>query len=86
MACWRPGPSPIDRGFKLVQLEQRIEDLEMKLAFQDDTIESLNQQVIRLNDLLADQQEKLRLLTSKLSQVEPSNIASQAEETPPPHY
>ncbi|CAM2952216.1 SlyX family protein [Shewanella loihica] len=69
-----------------MQLEQRIEDLEMKLAFQDDTIESLNQQVIRLNDLLADQQEKLRLLTSKLSQVEPSNIASQAEETPPPHY
>ncbi|ASJ97848.1 MULTISPECIES: SlyX family protein [Shewanella] len=70
----------------MVQLEQRIEDLEMKLAFQDDTIESLNQQVIRLNDLLAEQQEKLRLLTSKLSQVEPSNIASQAEETPPPHY
>ncbi len=69
-----------------MQLEQRIEDLEMKLAFQDDTIESLNQQVIRLNDLLADQQEKLRLLTSKLSQVEPNNIASQAEETPPPHY
>ncbi len=69
-----------------MQLEQRIEDLEMKLAFQDDTIESLNQQVIRLNDLLAEQQEKLRLLTSKLSQVEPSNIASQAEETPPPHY
>ena len=69
-----------------MQLEQRIEDLEMKLAFQDDTIESLNQQVIRLNALLADQQEKLRLLTSKLSQVEPSNIASQAEETPPPHY
>ncbi|MCG9745366.1 MULTISPECIES: SlyX family protein [Shewanella] len=70
----------------MVQLEQRIEDLEMKLAFQDDTIESLNQQVIKLNDLLAEQQEKLRLLTSKLSQVEPSNIASQAEETPPPHY
>ncbi|CAM4131475.1 SlyX family protein [Shewanella aquimarina] len=69
-----------------MQLEQRIEDLEMKLAFQDDTIESLNQQVIKLNDLLAEQQEKLRLLTSKLSQVEPSNIASQAEETPPPHY
>lgn len=69
-----------------MQLEQRIEDLEMKLAFQDDTIESLNQQVIKLNDLLAEQQEKLRLLTSKLAQVEPSNIASQAEETPPPHY
>ncbi|MCG9713937.1 SlyX family protein [Shewanella insulae] len=70
----------------MVQLEQRIEDLEMKLAFQDDTIESLNQQVIRLNDLLAEQQEKLRLLTSKLAQVEPNNIASQSEETPPPHY
>ncbi|MBL4814006.1 MAG: SlyX family protein, partial [Shewanella sp.] len=48
------------------QLEQRVEDLEMKLAFQDATIEDLNQQVIKLNDLMSDQQQAIRLLVSKL--------------------
>ncbi|WOT04517.1 SlyX family protein [Shewanella youngdeokensis] len=67
-------------------IEQRVEELEMKLAFQDGTIEELNQQVIKLNDVVALQQEQLRLLLSKLQSVEPSNMASQADETPPPHY
>ncbi|MEI6859139.1 MAG: SlyX family protein [Shewanella sp.] len=70
----------------MAPLEQRIEDLEMKLAFQDGTIEDLNQQVIKLNDLLSNQQQAIRLLVSKLQTVEPSNMASPANETPPPHY
>ncbi len=69
-----------------MQLEQRIEELEMKIAFQESTIEALDQQVIKLNNLVEEQQEKLRILISKIQQVEPSNIATQAEETPPPHY
>ncbi|WP_076407405.1 SlyX family protein [Shewanella sp. UCD-KL12] len=67
-------------------LEQRVEDLEMKLAFQEGTIEDLNLQVIKLNDLLSDQQQAIRLLVTKLQTVEPSNMASPSEETPPPHY
>ncbi|QYK02127.1 SlyX family protein [Shewanella psychrotolerans] len=70
----------------MVQLEQRIEELEMKLAFQESTIDALDEQVIKLNELVNEQQEKLRILISKIQQVEPSNMASQAEETPPPHY
>lgn len=69
-----------------MQLEQRIEELEMKLAFQESTIDALDQQVIKLNELVDEQQEKLRMLISKIQQVEPSHIATQAEETPPPHY
>ncbi|WP_299492448.1 SlyX family protein [uncultured Shewanella sp.] len=65
---------------------QRIEELEMKQSFQDITIEELNQQVIKLNEILATQQEQLRLLVTKIQTIEPSNIASQADETPPPHY
>lgn len=71
---------------KMELLAQRVENLEMKLAFQDSIIEELDQQVIKLNDLLAEQQHQLRLLISKLQTVEPSNIANQAEESPPPHY
>lgn len=67
-------------------LEQRIDLLESQLAFQDDTIN-------QLNNALTDQQwqiEKLsrqvQLLNDKLQQAQPSQIASQTEETPPPHY
>ncbi len=68
------------------QLERRVEDLEMKLAFQEGTIEELDQQVIKLNDLIIEQQQQVRVLISKFQSVEPSNMASQSEEAPPPHY
>ena len=68
------------------ELQKQVDDLETKLSFQELTIEELNQEVIRLNDIIADQQHKLQLIIQKLSAMEPSNIASQAEETPPPHY
>ncbi|MCL1123282.1 SlyX family protein [Shewanella surugensis] len=65
---------------------QRIEELEMKQSFQDITIDELNQQVIKLNDIIAMQQEQFKLLVTKIQTIEPSNMASQADETPPPHY
>ena len=68
------------------ELQKQVDDLETKLSFQELTIEELNQEVIHLNDIIADQQHKLQLIIQKLSAMEPSNIASQAEETPPPHY
>ncbi|QBF83623.1 SlyX family protein [Shewanella maritima] len=68
------------------QLWDKLEDLESKIAFQDMTIEELNQEVIKLNELVATQQRQLVLLVDKLKTMEPSNIATQAEETPPPHY
>jgi SlyX protein len=63
-----------------------IEELQTKLAFQEHTIEALN-------DALSSQQKQLDELTFKVRHVidrvrsiEPSNIAKQSEETPPPHY
>ncbi|WP_163934756.1 SlyX family protein [Paraferrimonas sp. SM1919] len=66
--------------------EHRIDLLEMKLAFQDETIEKLNQELIELNEIVAFQKEQLNYLTSKIQALGGSNLASEDEETPPPHY
>ena len=66
-------------------LEPRIAELEMKLTFQETIIEELNQALIEQQFLIDKMQVQLRYLVNKLKDVQPSNIATQAEETPPPH-
>lgn len=67
-------------------MQEQIEQLQMKVAFQEDTIETLS-------DALATQQRQIDKLVfqmqhvmDKLKQVQPSNIADASQETPPPHY
>lgn len=67
-------------------LEPRIAELEMKLTFQETIIEELNQALIEQQFLIDKMQVQLRYLVNKLKDVQPSNIATQAEETPLPHY
>lgn len=67
-------------------LEPRIAELEMELTFQETIIEELNQALIEQQFLIDKMQVQLRYLVNKLKDVQPSNIATQAEETPPPHY
>ena len=64
----------------------RVDELETKVAFQENTIEQLNQALIEQQFIIDKMQLQLRYLAQKLKDVQPSNIATQAEETPPPHY
>lgn len=67
-------------------MESRLTDVEVKLAFQDDLLEALNQTVAdqqRQIDLL---QGEIRVLYQQLKSLQPTMVAATADEPPPPHY
>lgn len=67
------------------RLAQRVEQLETQLAFQDDTIDQLNQLVTRQNHELQRLQQQFRLLAEKYRELAPDDDPQQQEERPP-HY
>lgn len=63
-----------------------IEELQTKLAFQEHTIEALNDALSSQQKQLDELTFKVRHVIDRIRSIEPSNIAKQSEETPPPHY
>ena len=67
------------------ELENRITELEIRLALQDDTIDVLNKQINELYEQLALQQKQLQLLYRKFSEASDNQMSTHGNE-PPPHY
>ncbi|WP_341581603.1 SlyX family protein [Marinobacter metalliresistant] len=67
-------------------LETRLDELETRLAFQDDVINTLSEQVAKQEMDIRELWEAKRLLHKQLKDVSPSDIKSEQDETPPPHY
>jgi len=65
---------------------ERIEQLEMKVAFHEDNIETLNDEIFKQQRQLQLISEQLAALAAKLKESEPNQLASEKEEMPPPHY
>lgn len=68
------------------KLEKRIEELESKLAFQEDTIEKLSQEMAAQQQTMYEIEVKIRYLAEKQKSEKGSQIADISEEVPPPHY
>lgn len=68
------------------ELEARMNELETRLAFQDDLIATLSDQVAKQELDLRKLWEAKQLLKKQLSEVAPSHIKRDEDETPPPHY
>ena len=66
-------------------LENRITELELRSALQDDTIDVLNKQINELYEQLALQQKQLQLLYRKFSEASDNQMSTHGNE-PPPHY
>lgn len=67
------------------QIQVRLAELESRLAFQDATIEELNQIVTRHELEAIALREQIKLLAQKLKHLQPVMLAQHTEEKPP-HY
>jgi SlyX protein len=65
--------------------ESRLTELETKLAFAEDLLETLNQTVIRQQAQLDSMQQQLRMLHQQLQDALPDEARSLRDEIPP-HY
>ncbi|HEX7971302.1 MAG TPA: SlyX family protein [Thiobacillus sp.] len=66
-------------------MEDRLTELEAKLAFAEDLIETLNQAVIRQQGQLDSMQQQIRLLHQRMQDMQPDEARSPRDEIPP-HY
>ena len=67
-------------------LSNDIEELQTKLAFQDDIIEKLNQALVEQQHQILELQYQMKHVVDKVKSMSVSNMAGEDEETPPPHY
>lgn len=68
------------------QIEEKIDELEIKLAFQDDLLNALNEIVTRQDKEILNLWTANRLLKQNMNEIKNDNAESNNEEPPPPHY
>ncbi|WP_263141153.1 SlyX family protein [Pseudomonas sp. RIT-PI-AD] len=68
-----------------MELEERIADLESRLAFQDDTLQALNDVLVAQQRLVDRLQLQLAALAKRQEDLS-GQIGQPDDEAPPPHY
>lgn len=71
----------------MTEIEERLAQLEIRFAYQDDIIDSLNQTIATLQQNIDKQQAQLRLLAQQLQEIPAREKTSPgAFDEIPPHY
>ncbi|KRW59672.1 SlyX family protein [Pseudomonas sp. TTU2014-080ASC] len=68
-----------------MDIEQRVNELEMRVAFQDDTIQSLNDALFEQQRQLEKLQMQIAALSKRQAEVS-AHFGIEEDVTPPPHY
>lgn len=68
------------------EIEEAVEQLEIKVAYQEHTIELLNEEIARQQRDIEKLRHTLDHVVTRVKAFEPSDIAKASEEAPPPHY
>ncbi len=66
-------------------IETRLIEIEAKLAFAEDLVETLNQTVIRQQGQIDLLQQQIRLLHQRMQEARPDEARTSIDEVPP-HY
>ncbi len=67
-------------------MENRLAELESRIAFQDKTLNELNDVIIRQQRQIDQMSKGLAELQAQVKSLAPAMVAPSTEETPPPHY
>lgn len=67
-------------------MENKIIDLESKLAFQDEAIHELNEVITDQQNQLDQLREQIRILELRIANVTQASVLPAGKEPPPPHY
>ncbi len=70
----------------LTELMNKLELLETRQAFQEDTIESLNNEIIQQQQDIQNLEIKIKILEERIKEAAAASPETQQEEPPPPHY
>lgn len=69
-----------------MSLEMRVMELETRLAFQDDTIQALNDEIVAQQRIVERLQMQVAALARRQEELLSQFGASDSDEAPPPHY
>lgn len=67
-------------------LQTRVEELEMKVTFQDDLIEKLNQSLVQHHNDIRTLTRMVEKMGNDMQDLQQNTVIDQSQETPPPHY
>lgn len=66
-------------------MEKRLEDVEIRMTYLEQTVEALNQVVIKQQDQIDNLLLKMARMTQQID-LGAEFVRPQSDETPPPHY